>query len=72
MKKEMISKILFVLSIVLVVCFIIAIIIDYANYDSLTNSAPFEVDILLRAIEFIFPSTIIYIIASILRKKSQK
>ena len=66
--KKNISKLLFLLSFILVVIFIILIIIDYLNYDFLINSAPFSALILVRLIEFIVPSIIIFGIGFVLKK----
>lgn len=66
--KKNISKLLFLLSFILVVIFIILIIIDYLNYDFLINSAPFSALILVRLIEFIVPSIIIFGIGVVLKK----
>lgn len=64
-----IYKILYILSIILVICFIIYLIIDYFNYDSIITSAPFYVNIIIRLLEFILPSIILFIIGFILKNK---
>lgn len=67
MKK--IYKYLYIFSIVLVLFFIVMVGVDYFSYDLVNNSAPFYTFVLLRFIEFIVPSIIIFIIAEIIKKK---
>ena len=72
MNKDLISKIMFILSIVLVVCFIIVVIIDYSNYNSLYNSAPFTTFLLAHVFTYLLPSIILAVIGFILRKKANE
>ena len=69
MKKENLYKVLYLLSIVLIIVFAIILVIDYKNYDAITNSAPFSADIFVRGLEFILPSFIIFIIGLVCKKK---
>lgn len=69
MKKENIYKFLYYVSIALIIAFIIIVGIDYFNYNEIENSAPFYAFVLVRLLEFILPSIIIFIIAKILKKK---
>lgn len=70
MKKENIYKILYAVSICLIVVFIIMSGIDYYIYHNTpVNSAPFYLCIISRAAEFIIPSIIVFIIGKALRKK---
>ena len=69
MKKEKLPKLLFFISIILIIIFIISIIYDYSNYQ-LSSSAPFYIFILVRAVEFLFPSLVLIIIGLFLKKKS--
>ncbi len=62
-------KFLYILSIVLIICFVIIILIDYSNYDTFNNSVPFYACIIERGVEFIGPSIIIFIIGIFLKKK---
>ena len=70
--KEKLSKLFLGLSLVLIIIFIIWLIIDYINYDSFSNSAPFYAYILIRSLEFILPSLILFIISIVLKKKEEK
>lgn len=69
MKKDNIYKILYIVSVLLIVVFAIMIGIDYLNYNTYINSAPFYVRILERSIEFVIPSIIVFGIAMIIKKK---
>ena len=70
MKKKKIIKILYGISILLLVLFIIFTMIDYTKYNEF-YSAPFYVNILLRAVEFIIPSIIFMMISYILNKRNK-
>lgn len=72
MKKENIYKLLCIVSIILVIVFAIVLVIDYINYDNTLNSAPFYTWIIVRSIEFILPSIIIFIASIIIKKKYSK
>lgn len=63
-------KILYGISIILLICFCVFIGIDYSNYDPIVTSAPFSTNILLRGVEFLIPSIIIFVIGIILKKKN--
>lgn len=67
--KKSLSKITFVLTILLFICFIISIIVDYINYDATLTSFPFYTNIIVRGIEFLLPSIICLIISFVSRKK---
>lgn len=72
MKKENIYKILYAISVILLITFVIILGIDYFNYDKINNSAPFYTFILVRILEFVVPSIIIAIIAKVVKKKFEK
>lgn len=69
MKKENYYKFLYVISILLVIGFGIRLGVDYFKYNTINNSVPFYVFILVRMLEFIIPSIIIYILAKYTKKK---
>lgn len=71
MKKENIYKILYAVSIFLVITFIIVSGVDYYLYNTTLNSAPFYLFIILRAAEFIIPSIIVFIIGKVIKKNIQ-
>lgn len=72
MKKENIYKLLYIVGIFLIVGFVIRLGIDYFKYDNFNNSAPFYIYILIRSVEFIVPSIIIFIIGKVMQIKSLK
>ncbi len=72
MKKKIIYKILFTISILLLVAFAVKTIIDYINYSTTLNSAPFSVFILMNAIMLILPSAIIALIGFIVKRKTNR
>lgn len=67
--KRYIYKVLYIISIIMIVFFMVMVGIDYFSYDLVNNSAPFYTFVLLRFIEFIVPSIIIFIIAEVIKKK---
>ena len=72
MKKENVYKFLYEVSILLIIGFCIRLGVDYLKYDKITNSAPFYAFIIVRALEFILPSIIIFIVAKIINRKLNK
>ena len=72
MRKENIYKLLYAISILLIIAFVIIIVADYFKYDNLNNLAPFYVFIITRMIEFIMPSVVIFIIGRMTKKKYSK
>lgn len=69
MKKENIYKFLYTVSIFLIIGFTIRLSVDYFKYDDLNNSAPFYTFIIVRIIEFIIPSIIVFIVGKVMKKK---
>lgn len=69
MKKENIYKIYYLLSVVLFVFFIILLSVDYFNYNTTLNSAPFRYFLAVRLVEFLIPSLIMLAIGGVLKKK---
>ena len=72
MKKENIYKFLYTVSIFLIIVFFIRLGIDYLNYDTYNNSAPFYAYIIERVVEFIVPSIILFIVGIFCKKKYKK
>lgn len=56
----------------LLVCFVISMLMDLSRYNSETNSAPFTVWILVRAIEFLLPAAVLLVIAAIIQFSKKK
>lgn len=72
MKKDVIYKVLYGLSIALIAGFIIVLIIDFIKYDSVTNSAPFTAYIYVRSIEFLIPSVILFYFGRKIKTKDKE
>ncbi len=53
------NKIMYVVSILLIICFAIFVTYDYINYNKITNSAPFYAFVFVRTLQFILPSVIL-------------
>lgn len=71
MKKINITKMCNVISIILLVCFIVKTIIDYTQYSSTLNSAPFYVWIIANALYFVLPAIIVFIVSIIIKIKNK-
>lgn len=64
-------KVCYGLSVLLVIGFIINTIIDYSQYNSTLNSAPFYLWIIANAIYFIVPAIIALIVGLVIKKKTK-
>lgn len=72
MKKKNVHKLLYAVSVLLLLGFCIRVVADYLQYSSSLNSAPFYLWILARVIEFIVPGMIAFIAAGLVKKKYEK
>ena len=70
MKKDRIYKILYAVSVVLLVIFAIVLGVDYSKYRM--YSAPFYVYLISRAVEFVIPSIIVFVVAKVMEKRVDK
>lgn len=70
MKKDRGCKILYVVSVVLLVVFAIVLGADYSRYR--TYSAPFYVYVISRAVEFVIPSIVVFVVARVMEKRVDK
>ena len=68
MKKSKISKIFGIASIILTIIFVIKVILDYITYKTTLNSAPFYLWVIVNAIYFLLPASVLGIISFILQK----
>lgn len=68
MKKSSIYKILYFISILLFIGYIIRLITDYQHYNPIITSAPFYTYIIIRSVEYLLPCIIVFIIAIIIKK----
>ncbi|MBR3082976.1 MAG: hypothetical protein IKH03_00160 [Oscillospiraceae bacterium] len=67
--KTKLTMVCNVVSMILVVLFAVKSIIDYTQYKTTLNSAPFYVWILLNALYFIIPAILVFVIGFIAKKK---
>ena len=72
MKKINGAKFCWILSILLCIGFFVQTSIDYMQYDSMLNSAPFSVWIFVNAICFLLPAGISWFIGIFLKKRAAK
>lgn len=72
MNKNKIYKLMNALSILMLICAMVFIIIDYINYDDMFTSAPFYVNIIVRSVEFLLPAIMFFIIGYVCKKKYNK
>ena len=70
--KKIISLILFFVSLLLILGFIVILNLDWITYYSNYPSAPFYVYIIVRSLEFLLPSTILIIVGIVLLLKNKK
>lgn len=69
MNKQNTSKFLYLVSALLLIGFGIRLGADLYQYDS-SYSAPFYLTVIVRAIEFVLPSAIIYGLARYVKRKN--
>ena len=73
MKKENIYKILYAVSALLILCFAVFFGVDIHHYNTrFMGSAPLYAYALIRAVEFIVPSIIVFVVAIICKNKFSK
>ena len=60
-----------IISVILIAAFIIKTIVDYTQYNTTLNSAPFSVWIGVNAMFMVIPAIIVYIIGFIINKKQK-
>lgn len=71
MRKSNITKACNILCIILLICFIVKTIIDYTQYSSTLNSAPFYVQIIVNILCFALPAVILFIVGIIIKMKNR-
>jgi hypothetical protein len=69
MKKKNATIICNIISIILIVAFVVKSIVDYFQYSSSLNSAPFYTWIVVNAIYLIVPAIIVFVIGVIIKKR---
>ena len=70
MKQEnKLYKFLFFVAVGMIAGFSIQIALDLASYNEVVTSAPFYVVVLTRAVQYLVPSAIAFVIAMLIKKK---
>lgn len=67
--KKYIPMFCYVVSAILTIIFIVKSIVDYSQYSTIENSAPFSAWVLANACYFIIPAIIVLIVGIIVKKK---
>ena len=69
MKKKNIQIICNIISALLAIAFVIKTIINFFQYDTLLNAAPFYVWILVNALFLLIPASIVFVVGIIVGRK---
>ena len=69
MKKKNIQIICNIISALLAIAFVIKTIINFFQYDTLLNAAPFYVWILVNALFLLIPASIVIVVGIIVSRK---
>ena len=69
MKKKNIQIICNIISALLAIVFVIKTIINFFQYDTLLNAAPFYVWILVNALFLLIPASVVFVVGIIVSRK---
>lgn len=72
MSKQIIHKLCYALSFLMVIAFIIALVRDYNMYSTTLNSAPFSLWIAVDSIYFLLPAGILFALGLFFQKNVKK
>jgi len=67
--KKKVPMICNIVSSVLIIAFVIKSIVDYTQYSTSLNSAPFSVWVLVNVLYLVIPAIVVFIIGFIVKKK---
>lgn len=70
MNKIFLYNLLYIISILLATAFCVTVAVDSYRYSHSFYSAPFYIFVFARAITFLLPSLVSFVIGKIIRKKS--
>lgn len=70
--KSNLHRLFYTLAVLCIVIGVVVIGLDRIAYDSMLNSAPFRVFMLVRAIEFGIPAILLWLIGLLYQKKHKK
>ena len=71
MKKLSLYKIFYIASIIVAAAFCVLVAVASYRYTNTINSAPFYVFVLARAVVFLTPALVSFIVGKVLHKKSK-
>ncbi len=71
MKKITLYKIFYIAAIILAAAFCVLVAVDSYRYANALNSAPFYVFVLARAVVFLTPALVAFIVGKVIHKKSK-
>ncbi len=71
MKKITLYKIFYIAAIILAAAFCVLVAIDSYKYTTSLNSAPFYVFVLARAVVYLIPALVAFIVGRIIHKKTR-
>lgn len=60
-----------IISMLLLIAFVIKSVVDYFQYTTILNSAPFYLWILVNAVFMVVPSIIVFIIGVVVKRKNR-
>lgn len=67
--KQKVSMICNIVSLILLIVFVIKSIVDYTQYSTSLNSAPFYLWVLVNALFLVIPAIILFVIGFVVKKK---
>ena len=67
--KQKVPMICNIVSLILLIVFVVKSIVDYTQYSTSLNSAPFYLWVLVNALFLVIPAIILFIIGFIVKKK---
>ena len=67
--KQKVPMICNIVSLILLIVFVIKSIVDYTQYSTSLNSAPFYLWVLVNALFLVIPAIILFVIGFVVKKK---
>ena len=67
--KQKVPMICNIVSVILLIVFVIKSIVDYTQYSTSLNSAPFYLWVLVNALFLVIPAIFLFVIGSVVKKK---
>ena len=70
--KQKVPMICNIVSLILLIVFVIKSIVDYTQYSTSLNSAPFYLWVLVNALFLVIPAIILFVIGFVVRRNSKQ